>query len=369
MTEPAYVRLVIDSQGREAPRGVAGIVDRRLLDGLGVAAAEEGAYRALLRHGPATLTEIASEAEASVAGLRRMLPRLEDLGLVTRLAGRPLRLIATPPHLAVDALAARRQEEIAHSRAAAALLATEIGDRTGPHAEELVEVVIGQAAVARRYLQIARNATEELLVLVHPPYAVDIDDDLKDQERALRYRTRIRGIYGPRAFEEPGMFEHTRQAIADGEEARLGHVPMKLAVADGRTAILPLGSEEDRAVESALVVHPSALLDALIGLFEVLWRAATPLRPTVPRSPGPVPGEPSSAGILPSLTSVAPLERFDADVLALLAAGLKDDAIARQLDVSLRTVQRRVRALCDHLGAGTRFQAGLFAARQKLLDG
>ncbi|MFC7641848.1 helix-turn-helix domain-containing protein [Streptosporangium lutulentum] len=56
-------------------------------------------------------------------------------------------------------------------------------------------------------------------------------------------------------------------------------------------------------------------------------------------------------------------------MLALLAAGLKDDAIARQLDVSLRTVQRRVRSLCDHLGAGTRFQAGLLAAHQNLLGG
>ncbi|WP_424535191.1 helix-turn-helix domain-containing protein [Sphaerisporangium viridialbum] len=352
---------MVDTGGKQPPRAVADIAGRRLLEGLGVTGAEEGAYRALLRHGPATLTELASEAEASVAGLRRMLPRLEDLGLVARLAGRPLRLIATPPHLAVDALAARRQEEIAHSRAASALLAAEVADRPGPQPEELVEVVIGQAAVARRYLQIERNATEEMLVLVHPPYAVDLDLGEDERPPALGSRVRTRGIYGPRAFEEPGLYAHTRRSVADGEQARVGHVPMKLAVADGRTAILPLGSEEDRAVESALVVHPSALLDALVGLFEVLWRAATPL-PVGPLPPAP--GEP-----LASLAPVAALDRFDADVLALLTAGLKDDAIARQLDISLRTVQRRVRTLCDHLGADTRFQAGLFAARQNLLDG
>lgn len=340
-------------------------MDRRLLDGLGVTATEEGAYRALLRHGPATPTELAAEAEVSVAGLRRMLPRLEDLGLVARLAGRPLRLIATPPHLALDALAARRQKEIAHSRAAAALLTAEVAERTGPQPEELVEVVIGQAAVARRYLQIERNATEEFLVLVHPPYAVDVGTDL--EEWAPRSWPMVRGIYGPRAFEDPSMFEHTRRAITEGEQARLGHVPMKLAVADRRTAILPLGSEEDRAVESALVVHPSALLDALVGLFEVLWRAATPLRPTALRPPDPEAGGPLRAGTLPA--PVAPREDFDADVLALLAAGLTDEAIARQLGISPRTVQRRVRSLCDHLGAGTRFQAGLLAARQNLLGG
>ncbi|WP_214410041.1 helix-turn-helix transcriptional regulator [Sphaerisporangium fuscum] len=349
---------MLDSPGKAPQRSAADLADRRLLDGLGVTSAEEGAYRALLRHGPATLAELAAEAGTSAAGLRRMLPRLEDLGLVTRLAGRPLRLIATPPHFAVDALAARRQEEIAHSRAAAALLAAEVAERTGPQPEEVLEVVIGQEAVARRFLQIQRNAVEEMLVLVHPPYAVDVTQVQDEQQRALRRRARTRGIYGPRAFERPGMFEHTRQAIAEGEQARLGHVPVKLAIADGRTAILPLVSEEDRAVESALIVHPSALLDALVGLFEVLWRAATPLRPAEP--------PPSAPADLPDFSG-APPEEFDADVLALLATGMKDDAIARQLDVSLRTVQRRVRHLSEQLGARTRFQAGLFAARRNLL--
>ncbi len=363
-----YVRRVLDSEDGQPRRdpaawdiprarpGTADVVDRRLLEGLGITATEETAYRALLRNGPSSLAELAAEAAVSAAALRRTVPRLEDLGLVTRLVGRPLRLIATPPQVAVDALVARRQEEIAHSRMAAALLAVETAERTGPQPEELLEVITGQAAVARRFLQIERGATEEMLVLVHPPYAIDVSRDLEEGQRATRRRAATRAIYGPRAFEHPGLFEHTRRAIADGEQARLGHVPVKLAIADGATAILPLVSDQDRAIESALVVHPSALLDALVGLFEVLWRAAIPLRPPQAaespssREPDAWPGEP------------------DADVLALLAAGMQDDAIARQLGVSLRTVQRRVRRLCEHLGARTRFQAGLSAARRNLLD-
>ncbi|GII81722.1 hypothetical protein Sru01_67040 [Sphaerisporangium rufum] len=341
-----------DSHARQTRQAVAG-ADRRLLDGLGVSAAEEAAYRALLRRGPATLTGLAADTGTSAATLRRLLPRLEDLGLVTRLAGRPLRLIATPPQVAVDGLSARRQEEIAHSRASAALLAAEMADRTGPQPHEVLEVVIGQAAVARRFLQIERDATEEMLVLVHPPYALDVSRDAEEHQRALRRRARTRAIYGPEAFDRPGLYEHTRRAIADGERARLGPVPVKLAVADGRTAMLPLVSDHDRAVEAALIVHPSALLDALVGLFETLWRAATPLE---------LKGPPGTGIPLPP-------EELDGDVLALLAAGMKDDAIARQLAVSPRTVQRRVRALCEHLGARTRFQAGLFAARRNLLDG
>jgi DNA-binding NarL/FixJ family response regulator len=54
-------------------------------------------------------------------------------------------------------------------------------------------------------------------------------------------------------------------------------------------------------------------------------------------------------------------------ILELLMLGTKDESIARQLGISLRTVRRRVAGLMDELGATTRFQAGLEAARRGLL--
>lgn len=295
-------------------------------------AGEETAYRALLRDGPATLAELASRTGTSAGALRRMLPRLEGLGLVTRLAGRPLRLLATPPHVAVDALVASRQEEIVHSRAAIGPLAAEAAPR---HPEELLEVVSGRAAVARRYLRLQAEAKEELLVLVHPPFALDDAETSAEQGQAMSRGIRVRGIYGPRAFEDAGTLDYARLAIAAGEEARLGSVPIKLAIADRSTAMLPLTSEHAAVVDSSLVIHPSALLDALVSLFDALWQSSVPL-------PGAAPED---------------------DVLPLLAAGLTDEAIARRLGVSPRTVQRRVHELTERLGARTRFQAGFLASR------
>ena len=51
-------------------------------------------------------------------------------------------------------------------------------------------------------------------------------------------------------------------------------------------------------------------------------------------------------------------------LLTLLASGLKDDAIARQLGLSTRTMRRRIRTLLDELSAANRFQAGVQAARR-----
>jgi hypothetical protein len=78
-------------------------------------------------------------------------------------------------------------------------------------------------------------------------------------------------------------------------------------------------------------------------MFELLWQVATPL-----------PVGPHAARVLP-----AEGEPDDGPLLALLAAGLKDEAIARQLGVSLRTVQRRISTVMRGLGARTRFQAGV----------
>jgi DNA-binding NarL/FixJ family response regulator len=54
----------------------------------------------------------------------------------------------------------------------------------------------------------------------------------------------------------------------------------------------------------------------------------------------------------------------DQALLHLLHAGLKDDAIARNLDISERTLRRRITELTTRLGASSRFQAGAQAVRR-----
>jgi DNA-binding NarL/FixJ family response regulator len=71
-----------------------------------------------------------------------------------------------------------------------------------------------------------------------------------------------------------------------------------------------------------------------------------------------------------SATAVAMLDRGEARpdlrrlLLAQLARGAKDEQIARTLNISLRTVRRRIAALMTELGVDTRFQAGVEAVRR-----
>jgi DNA-binding CsgD family transcriptional regulator len=157
-----------------------------------------------------------------------------------------------------------------------------------------------------------------------------------------------RGIYDNAAIQHEEILVHLRDAGAVGEQSRtVPRVPLKMVIADNTRALVAI--ENDGAAYHLLVAQCGLLTD-LIDLFESLWSFGTPVPNRT--ATGDEPHTPFSD---------------ERDLLCLLAAGATDEAIARQLGMSLRTVQRRVRRLEDMLGAHTRFQAGIQAARLHLI--
>jgi DNA-binding CsgD family transcriptional regulator len=134
----------------------------------------------------------------------------------------------------------------------------------------------------------------------------------------------------------------TPHFVHAGEQARSAEVPTKLILVDGTLGLLPL--RVGTAMESALLIHASPALDALIWLFEKIWSEATPL-----------PGSPRTQR---GLTAA------DAQLLTLLAAGFKAEAVALQLGLSRQAVQRRIAKMMRALGAKTLFQMGQRAAQR-----
>jgi DNA-binding NarL/FixJ family response regulator len=101
-------------------------------------------------------------------------------------------------------------------------------------------------------------------------------------------------------------------------------------------------------------VHPCGLLTLAIELFEAVWDRAVP----VPLERPDEADEPAGDRL-----GVA-----DRQVLGLLLAGNTDVSVARQLDRSLRWVQRRVRLMMDAAGVRTRLQLGWEARQRGWLD-
>ena len=310
-----------------------------MLGGVGVGESEERIYRTLIRLGGATVAELAAATDAGDRPLRTTLGTLEEKGLASRAPGPLERFVPAPPDVAVEALAARRSEEVARARLAATELMGQFRAGPGPErAAEVLEVVTGTDAVRSRFEQLQRSAVEELRVFDKPPYTVQ---DNEGTERAvLRRGVRCRVVYDRSSLTEPSQPRTIEELAAAGEDARVSaEVPMKLVICDRRLALTPLSLQQG-LTDAALVVHASGLLDALAALFEGVWQRAIPV---------------------PEM--IAPADE-DRRLLMLLASGLKDEAIARQLGIGERTVRRRIAALADRLGARTRMQLGIQAVRQ-----
>lgn len=310
-----------------------------VLTGLGVDPGDERVYRALLAAPGSTLTALAAATGLTEESVRGHVRSLAELGLLTGAADGTERLTPAPPDVALEVLALRRQEEIAHARLAAAGLAEEF--RAGRLRGEgsPVQVLRGREAIAQQFFQTQQMAKSEMLILDKPPYVVE---PLRRQDTVQRERLdkglRYRAIYDQAGLDGPGRVEATRELAERGEESRvLADVPLKLVVADRKVALVPfvLPSEEE-----ILVLQQSALLEGLIALFELLWQRATPLWPPAPAA---------HAGLSPD----------DELLLAHLRAGLTDSAIARRLGVAQRTVERRMSRIMAVLGVRTRFQAGV----------
>lgn len=324
--------------------------DSALLRSLGLTEPEERAYIALLEAGGSPLANLIRISGLGRADASRAVRSLEAKGLLSRSAGRPTRLIPASPEVALDVLLLGRQEELERARLATAGFVERFKAPAARNPGELVEVILGRDAIRERFAQLQRSARHEVLGFDRPPYVTGPGTPPNPIEvDALGRGVLYRIIYDSTALEVPGQSARMAELSALGEQARVvDEVPMKLAIADRKIALVPLSLEGPQE-EEALIVHRSSLLESLVMLFEKMWEQA--LSATQ--------GQTVEDGSDPTVSDQ------DHHLLLLLAAGLKDSAIASQLGLSTRTVERRITRLMMLLNAETRFQLGLQAG----LDG
>ncbi|MER5195244.1 helix-turn-helix domain-containing protein [Streptomyces sp. NPDC002755] len=317
-----------------------------MLGAIGLDEKHESAYRALVSVGAADVPDLARRLALGEHDTERALRRLERHGLAAQSSGRPGRWVAAPPGVALGALLTQQRHELEKAELAAALLAEEYRAAAAePAVHDLVEVVTGAAAVTQRFLQIQLGASEEVCALVTgtPVAVTGGENDAEEQATARGVRYRV--VLERAVLDQPdGMTELTAALNRDEHVRVVDRVPTKLVVADRSLALVPLTGRS--AEPAALVVHASGLLELLSGLFESVWREALPLRL-------------GAAGVVERAQDGP--DATDLEILSLLLAGMTDASAAKQLDLGLRTVQRRVKRLMELTGVTTRLQLGWHA--------
>ncbi|MDX3067320.1 MULTISPECIES: helix-turn-helix domain-containing protein [Streptomyces] len=317
-----------------------------MLAAIGLDERQEAAYRALVAAGAAELSDLARRLALPEADTERALRRLEQQGLAAQSSSRAGRWVAAPPGVALGALLTQQRHELEQAELASVLLAEEYrAEAAVPAVHDLVEVVTGARAVAHRFHQLQLGATSEVCALVTgKPIAVTGMEN-ESEERATMRGVSYRVVVERDVLSLPSGIVELSAALSRDEQCRvIDRVPTKLVVADASLALVPLTGRG--AEPSALVVHASGLLESLMGLFEAVWRDSMPLRlgeGGIEEEDGPGP------------------DATDLEILSLLLAGLTDASVAKQLELGLRTVQRRVKGLMELTGVSTRLQLGWHA--------
>ncbi len=247
-------------------------------------------------------------------------------------------------------LLSEADDQLAQARDALGDLAQVIpqSDAEVPAATQVL-VVLNPAHVRERVNRCIEQAVHDFAFINQGRIVLDRVREHEIEDALIARGVRVRGLYEQSAIDGPGALDDLVWSLASGEEARATlTTPARWLMVDQEVVFTTArsgGNFHDGIIE---VRHP-ALVALFAAYYELMWATAIPLADF---REGPA------------------AQAFDADdraLASLLATGMNDKAMGRQLGVSERTAHRRVAALMSRLGAESRFQAGVQAARLGLM--
>ncbi len=253
-----------------------------------------------------------------------------------------------PPDAALPAFA-RRIERHAESLLASSVElsrlyrdARERPDRFGTDQVRLLYSMdeVGQAVGeitgrGRERLLAMRAPTQRIIAVASSPPEV-IAAPIRNAEGVV---LRARVVYDTRLLEIPDAIARLGLRAVAEEQRVCPDLPFTTTVVDDDQAVVDL-TLPGQVGPVGIVLTAAPLVRPILAVLERLWEFASPL---------------------PRANSPSGLDPREEQVLLILASGASDATIARQLGVSQRTVERRIRAILDALGAESRLQAGLLA--------
>lgn len=329
-------------------------VNERTLSSLGIDEAEERAYRWILEHSGACAQELSGALALGPKKAQGLLESIEAKGLVTHSPERPRRYFPSAPDIALGALFLQQQKALLETQHTIQELQEQVS--VSQHSDEqkqMVELITSREAERQILEQMDRTVQHEFITLMRGPMRVSqldvpAEKDHPAQREALKRGVSYRTVIDSKLLENPAFTDTIRSDMDAGEEIKVAlNLPLKLVLVDHRIGLIPLNLGE--LDSPALLVRSSSLLDAFYELFEMLWERAAPI----------------SFNKASKLVASPADTKFGEEIkglISLMAAGLNDKTIAYDLNISKRTLERRIAELMQVLNARTRFQVGWLAA-------
>jgi hypothetical protein len=321
-----------------------------VLDVWGLDEGAEAVYRALLRNPSRDAVWFATHLERDPQQVSRVLDGLVDVGLAYResdgfLAGPPATTLQPMVNAALSDLDGRREQLDAVRASLASFAADHVAGRSRSWGEAPFKLLSDAESFAS--VEDLHRSTRGEVLCSHQVLNIDVSSPpyVELLEQQLAAGRPMRALYPRDVVEDPRRLAYVHHWAGVGEQVRITHQVVPYMAIFGDEVAIVAASSDHAASEGRILVRAPALVSLVADLFERYWERAVPLRST-------------SVGF-------ARNERIE--ILEGLMLGAKDEALARQLGVSLRTVRRRVADLMDEFGATTRFQAGMEAVRRGLV--
>ncbi|WP_406117726.1 helix-turn-helix transcriptional regulator [Streptomyces sp. NBC_00989] len=325
-----------------------------MLDVLKIDATAEVVYREMLAHPQEGMAELVRRLELTEQEVRAALDTLGELALVRHSLEDPQSFHVVEPHLAAEILLARERAELAAQQqrvqevqAAALQLKSEF---TQESPKDEVHRLTGVDSV-RDYLAALHNEVQDEL-LTFAPGGAQTEANLRSSrpiaDSLLARGVQMRTVYLDSVRNDPLTVAHADWLAERGGRIRTApSLPNRLIICDKKIAIVAVDSDDTSA--GAVVLRTAGLVSSLYALFENIWQAAQLMGESAQSS--------DEQGLSPQ----------QLEALRLLSLGHTDDYVAARLGVSGRTARRIATKLMGHLGARSRFQAGLHAAARGLI--
>lgn len=221
----------------------------------------------------------------------------------------------------------------------------DLAARQNPDRQQSLEMITGRDQITDRIAEVVGEATTDVQTMITMlPSAAALaaarEGDLQLLERGILTRILVLAGHLRRSRD---YVDYLHGLIDRGAHVRVAaSLPTRLVLVDQELAIVPADPDDPGAAAS--IVRQRGLVDLLLSLFDNAWDAAAPLEEDSCREQQWEPSE------------------LELEVIRLLGRGNKDEAIARRIGMSLRSVRRLVSQISHELGSGSRFELGLICA-------
>jgi sugar-specific transcriptional regulator TrmB len=311
-------------------------------------------YRWALGRDDFSSAEVADALGCTLDHSERVITALLALRLIRKTSDG--RYVPNDPSVAVNTLLPPAELEVLERQAELDRLRDELKNASDQFRESrfgiygafgwgLVADVVSVRALLR---EAAANSSVEVVSVQPggPRSAQELREAEERDRRMLARGVRMRVLYQHTARFDVNTREYAERLIEEGAEYRTAEALFgRLIIFDRATAFVPAPGTGPGA---AAVVRDPAMVGFLHSCFEHAWAGAK---------------EFDTRRVASDVIS----DDLKGEIVKMLVAGAKDDAIARRLGLSVRTCRKHIGQLMQRFGATSRFQLG-YAVREMWHD-